>query len=66
MRIEVHWGGSEIEGGYPVDIYESGQYNLTVEASLVEDKPVELRILAPRAALEGKLLVGRVLVKRLG
>ena len=66
MRIEVHWGGSEIEGGYPVDIYESGRYNLTVEASLVEDKPVELRILAPRAALEGKLSVGRILVERLG
>lgn len=64
-RIEVYWGSSDVEGGYPVDIYESGRYNLTVEASVVEDKPIELRILAPRAALEGKLSVGKVSVERL-
>lgn len=66
MQIEVHWGASEIAGGHPVDICESGRYNLTVEASVVEAKPIELRILASRAALEGKLSVGRVSVERLG
>lgn len=65
MRIEVHWGASEIAGGYPVDIRESGRYNLAVEASVVEAKPIELRILAPRPALEGRLSVGRVSVERL-
>ena len=60
VRLEVHWGEADIDGGSLVDIVKSGSYDLEMEAWIRSDKPAELRITMPNASLYGELEIANV------